>query len=493
MLKKLLVHTSTYTIGNLLVTIAGFISFPLYTRVLTVADYGIMNTISAILLLLAAVAKLGVQHATIRYYAEVKAGKNALDLNAFYATVFWGMAITGLVLMLIWILIVVVLPLPWWQDPKISGLLLMTSVLILVRNINSAMTNILRAQQRSTVLSIFNVVNRYATLALTIGILFYAITNVTGFYISIIIAEILAVTAMFLYLRRDCQFAPSQTSWPLYRMMLVYGIPMIGFEMSSILLNLGGRLTLLPLQGEEAVGLYSAAYSLCEYVQLTVIAAINQAISPIYLRLWEEKGEAATRQFVEQSLHYYLLIAPAIFAGLVGVGDELIVLLASDKYAAATPMIPFVIAGMLLDGAVMVFGAGLYIRKQTKILMYLVFACALLNLVLCAGLIPVFGMKGAAIAMLLSYSVLALAAWFVSVRRLPVTLPWLSLLKFSAIAALMYYVVSLVHVDSLILTLMAKVSVGAACYGVLVLLVDERTRDAVIALLKRLRARQSAA
>jgi hypothetical protein len=48
-LRRLFVQASHYSAANLLTTAAGLITFPLMTRIFTVADYGVMNLISATL------------------------------------------------------------------------------------------------------------------------------------------------------------------------------------------------------------------------------------------------------------------------------------------------------------------------------------------------------------------------------------------------------------------------------------------------------------
>ena len=81
MLSRLFRHISVYSAGNLLVTAAGFITFPILTRVFDVADYGVLNLVSATLLLLVAVGKLGMQHAVVRLYSEIRAGKHAATFD----------------------------------------------------------------------------------------------------------------------------------------------------------------------------------------------------------------------------------------------------------------------------------------------------------------------------------------------------------------------------------------------------------------------------
>ena len=69
-LKTLYRHSSHYLGGRLVVMLLGFISFPVFTRVFSVAEYGVINLITNTVLLLTVLSKFGFQHSVQRYYPE---------------------------------------------------------------------------------------------------------------------------------------------------------------------------------------------------------------------------------------------------------------------------------------------------------------------------------------------------------------------------------------------------------------------------------------
>jgi O-antigen/teichoic acid export membrane protein len=70
-------HYLRYTVGNVLVMLAGFVSFPIMTRLLSNTEYGVFGYVDTWLLILTGVFKLGAQHAIIRFYPH-RGGVNAL-------------------------------------------------------------------------------------------------------------------------------------------------------------------------------------------------------------------------------------------------------------------------------------------------------------------------------------------------------------------------------------------------------------------------------
>jgi O-antigen/teichoic acid export membrane protein len=487
MLRRFALHVSNYSAGSLLVVISGLISFPILTRVFTVEEYGVLNLISATLALLVGIAKLGVQHSIVRFYGEVKAHTRDTALAEYRATTFYGMLATGGIVALLWAVASLLLPASLWNDPRVAGLFVLTSVLILVRTLESCLTNFLRAEERSALFSVYSVARRYAGLAAVLLVLFFVARDLVGFYAATIATEAAAVVVLLALLTRGRGYPLRAVSPELYAQMLVFGLPMIAFELAGVLLSIGDRYVVQSVLGSTALGVYSAGYNFCEYVQMILLASVGQAITPMYVRYWEELGREPTRRFIRQVLHFYLMIAMPVIAGLTAVGEDALVWLASGKYRESAAVIPWVVAGMSIDGMAMILGAGLYIYKRTGTIAGLVAGCAVLNIVLNLELVPRLGITGAAVATLISYAALGASMLWTSRDLLAIPFPWASGLKFGAIAAAMYFPVVHLPGGHGAVALVARIAAGAVLYAAAVLALDEQARSVLGATLRRLR------
>jgi len=485
MLGRLLKHTSTYTIGNLLLTAAGLVSFPILTRTFTVADYGILGLVGATLTLLVACAKLGIQQSVVRFYAEVRAGKLNVTQRQYFSTVLLGMGTVGAIGTALWAPISQILPAALWNDARVSGLLLLTSVLVLVRVLDSAMLNILRAEQRSGLYTVYSVARRYAVLGAAIAAALWVLPGLTGFYAGTVVLESCATLTLLVLMFQRYGIGRNEFSPALFRSMVAFGIPMIAFEIGGILLNIGDRYVIQAHLGADTLGVYSAAYNLCEYVEAILINSFGQAITPMIARAWEESGPRATREFIEQVLHFYLIIAAAIVAGLAATGAGVLEFLASSRYAEGRIVIPLIIAGRVCDGALPIFAAGLFLQKRTRTLMLNVVSCAALNLLLNILLVPRIGMVGSAFATLVSYFVLAFAYLRSSRDHLPIRFPLGHAAKCCAMGLVMYVVLEQIPVADSLYGLAAKIALGALIYVLLAVVLDTRTRQGLSALWAR--------
>ncbi len=476
-LKSLLVHVSNYSIGSLLVTLAGFISFPILTRLLSQGDYGLLSLIGVTLTLLVAIGKSGLQNPIIRFYTDAESEKDGWNLNGYYSTIIYGMVVFGIIITLVWLLIVYSIPAIFWNDEKLRFLFMVTSLLVLIRVMDSAFSNIFRARQKSRLLSTYRVFRRYATLTLVIITIFYISNSLLGLYIATIVVEFIAVIILGYMLLRNRKLMVNSFSPFLLKQMLIFGIPLVGHELAWVLHNTGDRYLIQWMLGSEPLGAYAAAYNLSDYVRIIVIMSLYQALPPLYLKIWADEGEAATRKFIEKSLHFYILVALPIIAGLSVVGPTLLTILATDKFASGSVIIPYVIAGMVINGSAVMFGAGLYIHKQTKILMVLMLISAVFNILLNVILIPKYGIEGAAIATLISYTGFAISNKIVSSRKFHISIPWLTVSKFSAVSLLMYLMLVQISVINPIITLLVQIVVGIIFYSVMALLLDKTAKD----------------
>ncbi|MFV1982146.1 MAG: lipopolysaccharide biosynthesis protein [Thiohalomonadales bacterium] len=475
-LKKLLIHVSNYSIGSLLVTLAGFISFPILTRLLSQADYGLLSLIGVTLTLLVAIGKLGLQNPIIRFYSDAESNRDGWNLEKYYTTIILGMLVIGLVIMFLWLVIVYFIPANFWNDEKLRSLFMVTALLVLIRVMDSAFSNIFRARQKSRLLSTYRVIRRYASLVLVVVTLFYISNTLAGLYIATIIVELVSVIILGYLLLKNRTLKLKLFSPELLKAMLIFGIPLVGHELAWVLHNTGDRYLIQWMMGAESLGAYAAAYNLSDYVRIIVIMSLYQALPPIYLKIWSEEGEEPTRQFIEKSLHFYIMVALPVLAGISVVGPTLLTILATEKFSAGAVIIPYVIAGMVINGSAVMFGAGLYIHKQTKILMLLMLISAIFNIILNIILIPRFGLEGAAIATLISYTGFAISNKIVSSRKFHISIPWLTVFKFSLVSVLMYFMLIQINVVNSIVTLFVQICAGIVFYVVLAVMLDKTAK-----------------
>ena len=83
-LRRLALQSSHYLAGFVASLAVGFVSFPIFTRVLSVSEYGIMDLGQRFLLMLTIMSKLGLQNASLRFYNREEFAKNPTSAHRYY-------------------------------------------------------------------------------------------------------------------------------------------------------------------------------------------------------------------------------------------------------------------------------------------------------------------------------------------------------------------------------------------------------------------------
>jgi O-antigen/teichoic acid export membrane protein len=495
--QKLLAQSSHYSIASVFTLIGGLVSFPVLTRIFSVQDYGIMGIISATVSVAVALGKTGLQHAVVRYFAEVVAGKSRFTPRQLYSTGILGMLGAGAVVMVVMLVGSQLVPTRWIVREEVRVLLVFVSGLVLIQVIDSSMVNVLRADQRSVTLMKYTVLKKYLSLGCMFGGLLLISKSLRIFYTASVVAEGAALFVLaWIVLRSypDRRPTPAQFSWPLYRELLTYGLPMtFGYELAGVILNVGDRYVIKGAfpgaEGETQLGLYSAAYNLCQYVQTIFVTSVGQALLPIYMKLFHEEGAEKTADFATQSLVNYVLVAAPLVAGVAAVGPDLLVALASERYAAAGGVLVWIMAGMVIDGAASIVGAGLVIHRRSTTMMYAVTLSAAVNVAANLILVPRWKIMGAAVATTIGYTMILLTFGFGARRLLPVRIRWKPILRAIAAAAIMYVALSFILPHRGWLTVAVRAVLGLVIYAGIIAAIDGDGRSFLASVLRRVRAR----
>jgi O-antigen/teichoic acid export membrane protein len=160
-------------------------------------------------------------------------------------------------------------------------------------------------------------------------------------------------------------------------------------------------LLLSKLATEVQVGLYSAATQLLVPL-LLVYQSIAQSIFPVMCRK-VEPGYQSLKSIAQQAIEFLFVLALPAAAGLYFMGDRMISLLYKNPaFSQAFPALRIVAWVLVLQVFTSVLGQVLLASHHEKITLRIVFVDAVFNLLVGWPLISMFGLRGAAFALLLT-------------------------------------------------------------------------------------------
>lgn len=468
----------------------GFVSFPVFTRVFSVADYGMMALVLKVILLFTVVAKFGLQNSVQRFYAEDGASSDQARSTKYYSTMFFGALAMALLVTVVFVGGLLVTP-ARIVSPGLRYLLLIAAALILTRSLQPTLIGFLRAQGRTKAYNIVEVSVRAGTVLLVCSLLLAWRRTLPILFEATLAVELIGVVILCLYLRRRRLLDFAAVDWNYFKDAAVFAFPLIGYELASVVLDSGDRILVQRYLGAEQLGYYSAAYNVSTYVEESLMIPINLALFPIYMKIWVEKGKEETQLFLSRSLNNFLALAVAVVCVVLLTSRDVIVVLASRKFQDAHRLLPVLVVGLLIYAVHIFLNAALLIHRKTTTMTALVVYACIANLLLNVVLIPRIGNQGAAIATLLSYLLLVVLMARVSFRLIPLRISYVGFSTNLLAAAATYLLISRITIEKALLSATVKGILGLVLYGVLAVMLNPVVRPQIIERLRNMRKRKS--
>jgi O-antigen/teichoic acid export membrane protein len=411
-------HYLRYLGTNALVVAAGFVSFPLLARLLDNRQFGLLGYYEAWALLLAALLKLGTQHAILRFYPH---RGDAAALARFRVGHILAPMLASLAL---WALCLGALAWLWPRLPAEERPLLALVLLGLPLTIWSSLVEaVMYALERSDISLWLKSAWRWSELVAVLGLLLFVERSALGVFAGKFVVLLGVALWLTHWFRRWSAGATggARGGW-VAPAGLAFALPMMCTELNSLLFGFADRILLRALGvGLHDVGVYTIGYGLAMAVGVLVGATLNQAFTPTAVRRFAEEGADAVRELKRRMLEPWLAVVALLIALLLAGGRELLELLAGSDKAASGPVFVIVAVSVVAYSLFEVAQYGMLLQRRALRFLLVSAAATVFNLVLNVPAILYFGVLGAAAATAASY---ALLAWL-QYRNCPAELRWL--------------------------------------------------------------------
>jgi O-antigen/teichoic acid export membrane protein len=406
-------HSVIYGLGGLIQRIVAVLLLPLYTRYLSPADYGAIEALVALSAVVFALLRAGIQSSFFRFYfqAEDERGRQTVVRTSFWFTL--GAATIALVVGLA------------LAEP-ISNVIFGTDHY--ANLVRAAFVGLWASMNYDQVMALFRVEERsvsysiasLANVALTVGVTVLLVVVLEKGPVGVIVGNFsgtLAVWAALLVYRRTQLGLEFDTD--VFRRMTAWGMPFVPSVIALNLIDFSDRFFLVRIRDAEELGLYAIGMRVSAAL-LFVLAAFRTAWPAFAYSLPEDEAKRT---------YGYVLTYVTFFSSwaaiALGLGSPWLVrLLTTPDFYDGQRVVPvlvfaFVVFGMYIVVVTSIGRAG---RRGSNWM--ITGAAALFNVALNLILIPPFGMMGAAISMVGSYSAMFVGITWKAQRVFPVIYQW---------------------------------------------------------------------
>jgi O-antigen/teichoic acid export membrane protein len=450
-------QTLAYGLSGLIVPLVGMITLPVFARVFTRSQYGLLELGTTALTVAVAVTDAGLTAAALRsfydYTAEQERERRSVMLTGFLATSAIALAV-GL------LLIGFRNELSRWLFGEPQGtLLVVIAGSVLALNTWRYVGEVMRVRFQAFSYLTMSALAATVTTALGVTGVLALDWRVNGVFVAAIAGNAVAAAYGVLAVRR---WLRGRFSTPELRRMLVYGLPLIPSALSAWALALVDRIILSRLGSLSEVGEYAVANRLA-LLLLIGMTAFLFALSPFLLSTYSEdpQQEKAARGRTLTYLTFMLAFAGLALTLFAKEIFEVVAPKFDDAYLTVGPLA----LGTALYGVSTLLTTGLAIVRKTVHLAGLAVGAAVLNVALNFALIPPFGIVGAGLATAVGYGALALSYYWLTQRLYPTPYEPRKVLAMLAAATLLG-LLGLVSFEPVGISVAVKLAALAAFVGV---------------------------
>jgi O-antigen/teichoic acid export membrane protein len=426
-MKELARHSAIYGLGSLVSRFIAVLLLPVYTRYLSPADYGLIETLIALSAILTVLLAAGVKSAFFRFYFDEKdhAGQLRVIRTSFWFTMVMatvGLAVGELLAGPISELLF---------DTSSHANLVRATFIGLWAHVNyEQVTSLFRVEQRSVAYLIATLINLGLTVGATLLLVVYWDVGPIGVIVGNFTGTLIVYLGLLAYRREQLGL-----EWDrgLLREMNRFGMPLVPSALFLWVLNFSDRFFLVKLSGPREVGLYSIGVRMASGIIL-LLAAFRTAWPAFAYSIEDDDEAKRTYSFV---LTYIVVVTSWMALGLGVLAPWLVRLLTTPAFYSAERVVAPLAFAAAAFGAYMVVVIGIGRVRKTRSNWVVTGAACVLNIGLNLLLIPPYGMIGAAIATIGAYVTLFVGMAWRAQRVYPVPYQWRRVATASGVAIAM--------------------------------------------------------
>jgi O-antigen/teichoic acid export membrane protein len=248
--------------------------------------------------------------------------------------------------------------------------------------------------------------------------------NVSDYIYGLTLSECFVFVALFFLKPRRLFFDKK-----LMHQMFYYGLPHSFVITCSFLTSYADRYVISFITGNNSnVAYYDSIMILVTSFFALLNRPLNLYLFPAYTKTIKEKGESYTVNFIQSIQNKFLIFSFFCASFLILFKEFFLVLVFPPSYLHASVLVAPIILGTILNGLFIPIVSGLYIAKKTKLIGLISLIVMVVNLISNFILVPIFGLYGAALAVVISSIFQIFLGFKFSNKYLPIKFPTIILL-----------------------------------------------------------------
>lgn len=399
--KQLIKNTAIITVGKICTQMVSFFLLPLYTAILTTAEYGVVDLLNTLVSLLLPIVTFQIEQAVFRYLIDARNDEEK-TAKVISTTVF-TVIIQCIIYLAIFILV------SRWINNEYKYFLA-TNVIACIGS--SIMLQISRGLGDNQTYAIGSFITAGVTIIFNVIFIVGFRFGAYGMLTASLLANIICV--IFIFFRKKIYRYLSITEYKkeLLKKLWKYSLPLIPNQLSWWVFNSSNRLIISTFLGMSANGIFAAAHKFSS-VYITIYNIFNMT--------WTESAtlhinDEDNSEFFSKITNNMFSLFSCLCFGIIAFMPFVFPIMINEAYGEAYNQIPILMLASLGNVGVGLISVIYIARKKTKEVAKISIMAAVINLIVHLTLIKFIGLYAASISTLVAYYSMLIYR-FIDVRK----------------------------------------------------------------------------
>lgn len=399
-----------YFLAELSNFLAPMLAIIILSRTIDPTDFGIAALFVSLATTISSFIMISGVSAVSRMYFL----KDTQDIQ--FETFFFNALILNFGIFLLFVFFII--PVYWFdliQIPLIAlALLPFTSLCIAVK---SYLPKIWNLQQLGRHFFIFNFGFAVCSIIWLILFAFYFFDGWRIRIYSVAVAEFLFF-AVCLFLLFKNEFIRIKVNINYIKQIILYGLPLILHSAGLMFLGTADKLILAYLGNLSSLAIYSVALAYSSFLSLVIIP-VDNITKPILFNMFMNFDKEAHFKYI------CIFLISTFFIGVCGtclflMCDFIFPIFVGEKYSDGKSFVGLLILGQFFNGIYRYWTKAIFFSKDTQLIPFITVPSGVLGCVICALLVPIYGIEGAVLGFLAGSAGCCVIAVFLSLRVRPI-------------------------------------------------------------------------
>ena len=374
--KKLLSNTLIFGIGTFSSKVMVYLLMPLYTALLSKAEYSTADLITQAANLLMPLAAIGMYDGIFRF--AIDAGEKKKEVYS-----------SGMAVLLLGSVVFTLLSPILWQFDYFEGYNWLIVVFVITANLQCAVSFYVRGLGYTKMYALQGIINTALNIALNVIFLVCFDMGVLGYVLSVVVANVLVtlflIVAMKLWRDFDIKLVTKETVFA----MLKYSVPLIPNTVFIWVNSVANRFIVAHFCGNDVNGLFAAALKIPTAITL---------LTTIFTEAWQlsavtDADDNGRGSFYSSVFKSYLGLICMAGSALIALSKVFTVLLMDASYYDAWQYMPTMIISTVFLSLATFMGSVYLVKKKSVMSLVTSMTGAAVNILVTVLLIPVFAEK----------------------------------------------------------------------------------------------------